>query len=127
MRIDPEDPLAALELIQAPEPEARDGWEVVDVRAASLNHHDLWTLGGVGTAAIVLARAAGITVYAASRSLDKRTRAMELGAVLAVEPGERLPERVDAVVETVGRATWGHSLRSLKPGGVIVVSGATTG
>jgi NADPH:quinone reductase-like Zn-dependent oxidoreductase len=30
-------------------------------------------------------------------------------------------------METVGEATWGHSLRSLKPGGRIVVSGATSG
>jgi NADPH:quinone reductase-like Zn-dependent oxidoreductase len=39
----------------------------------------------------------------------------------------RLPERVDVVMETVGEATWSHSIRSLKPGGTIVVSGATTG
>src|SRR5262249_62045037 len=75
--------------------------------------------GGVGTAAIVLARAAGLTVFAASRSLDKRTRAMELGAVLAVEPGGRLPDRGDAVVETVGRAPWGPSPRSPNPGGAV--------
>jgi NADPH:quinone reductase-like Zn-dependent oxidoreductase len=83
--------------------------------------------GGVATAAIVLGRAAGLTVYCTSRSPQKRARAMELGATLAVEPGARLPERVDAVVETVGRATWGHSLRSLVPGGILVVAGATTG
>ena len=29
--------------------------------------------------------------------------------------------------ETVGKATWGHSVRSLKPGGIIVVSGSTSG
>jgi NADPH:quinone reductase-like Zn-dependent oxidoreductase len=242
-RIDPEDPLSALELRQMPAPDPSEGWEIVEVRAASLNHHDLWSLrgvgvdperlpvvlgtdaagvtssgrevvvhavlgsagpgedetlaadfhllsergvagtvaervavpsrnlvdkpaalsfaeaaclptayltayrmlftrarlapgasvliqgagGGVATAAIVLAHAAGLTVYCTSRSQDKRVRAMELGAALAVEPGERLPERVDAVIETVGRATWGHSLRSLLPGGVVVVSGATTG
>ncbi|MCV4803086.1 zinc-binding dehydrogenase, partial [Escherichia coli] len=34
---------------------------------------------------------------------------------------------VDAVMETVGEATWGHSLKSLKPGGRIVVAGATSG
>ncbi len=242
-RIDPEDPLSALEVRDVPEPDPPEGWEVVDVRAAALNHHDLWTLrgvgvdperlpqvlgtdvagvtasgravvvhavlstarsgedetlspdfhllsergipgtiaervavpsrnlvtkpaaltyaeaaclptayltayrmlfsraqvkpgqrvlvqgagGGVSTAALVLARAGGITVYVTSRSAEKRARAMELGAALAVEPGARLPERVDAVIETVGRATWGHSLRSVVPGGTIVVSGATTG
>jgi D-arabinose 1-dehydrogenase-like Zn-dependent alcohol dehydrogenase len=41
--------------------------------------------------------------------------------------GERLPARVDAVFETVGDATWAHSMRALRPGGVIVVSGATSG
>jgi D-arabinose 1-dehydrogenase-like Zn-dependent alcohol dehydrogenase len=34
---------------------------------------------------------------------------------------------VDAVLETVGKATWSHSLKSLRPGGTVVVSGATTG
>ena len=43
------------------------------------------------------------------------------------EPGARLPERVDAVMETVGQATWAHSLKSLRPGGRIVVCGATSG
>jgi D-arabinose 1-dehydrogenase-like Zn-dependent alcohol dehydrogenase len=38
-----------------------------------------------------------------------------------------LPERVDGVFETVGEATWAHSMRALKPGGVIVVSGSTSG
>jgi D-arabinose 1-dehydrogenase-like Zn-dependent alcohol dehydrogenase len=30
-------------------------------------------------------------------------------------------------METTGQATWGHSIRSLKPGGTLVVCGATTG
>jgi NADPH:quinone reductase-like Zn-dependent oxidoreductase len=38
-----------------------------------------------------------------------------------------MPERVDVVFETVGKATWSHSAKSLKPGGVIVCSGATSG
>lgn len=239
----PDDPLSALRLgdVQAPQPPP--GWEVVTVRAASLNHHDLWTLrgvgidasrlpivlgcdaagttedgrevvvhsvigdpaagdgdetldpgmsllserydgtfaeqvavpsanllpkpagmsfeeaacvptawltayrmlfvrgglragdrvlvqgagGGVATAAIVLARTAGITVYVTSRDEQRRARALELGAHVAVESGGRLPERVDAVIETVGAATWDHSLKALRPGGVIVVSGATSG
>lgn len=83
--------------------------------------------GGVATAAIVLGVAAGLTVYATSRSESKRERALAIGATAAFEPGGRLPERVDAVMETVGKATWDHSLKSLRPGGVIVVSGATTG
>ena len=73
--------------------------------------------GGVATALIVLGRAAGLRVWATSRSEEKRARALALGADAAFEPGARLPERVDAVAETVGAATWDHSLKSLKPGG----------
>ncbi len=240
--IDPDDPLSGLEVGQRPDPEASDGWTTVKVRAAALNHHDLWSLrgvglpedrlpmilgcdaagvdgegnevivhsvisqdswrgdetldprrsllseihqgtlaervavprrnlvakppelsfeeaaclptawltayrmlftrgavvpgstvlvqgagGGVATAAIVLARAAGARVWVTARSEEKRAQAVELGAQQAFEPGARLPERVDHVMETVGEATWGHSIRSLKPGGTVVVAGATTG
>ena len=241
-RLSADDPLAGLEVGERPEPDVPDGWTVVDVRAASLNHHDLWSLrgvglreaqlpmilgcdaagvdaegrdvvvhavlsdpdwradetldpkrsllserhpgtfaqrvavprrnlvakpaelsfeeaaclptawltayrmlftrgrvppgstvlvqgagGGVATAAIALASCAGIRVWVTSRSEAKRSRAVELGADAAFEPGARLPERVDAVLETVGEATWSHSVRSLRPGGTIVVSGATSG
>lgn len=83
--------------------------------------------GGVATALIVLGRAAGLRVWATSRSQEKRQRAVELGADAAFEPGARLPERVDVVAETVGAATWEHSLKSLRPGGTVVISGATSG
>ncbi|WP_018658360.1 zinc-binding dehydrogenase [Actinomadura flavalba] len=83
--------------------------------------------GGVATAAIALGAAAGLRVYATSRSQDKRDRALELGAHAALESGARLPERVDAVIETVGEATWSHSLKSLRPGGRVVVVGSTSG
>ncbi len=83
--------------------------------------------GGVATAVIALGRAAGLRVWATSRSEERRARALELGADQCFEPGARLPERVDAVMETVGEATWSHSLKSLKPGGTVVVSGATSG
>ncbi len=83
--------------------------------------------GGVATALIALGRAAGYRVWATSRSEDKRARARELGADQVFETGARLPERVDAVMETVGQATWAHSLKSLRPGGRVVVSGATSG
>ncbi|MFD0900843.1 zinc-binding dehydrogenase [Actinomadura sediminis] len=242
-KIDADDPLSGLTLGERPEPEAPDGWTTVTVKAAALNHHDLWSLrgvglpadrlpmilgcdasgvdedgnevivhsvigdpdrgggdetldpkrsllseahpgtfaekvavprrnlvpkpaelsfeeaaclptawltayrmlfgkaglepggsvlvqgagGGVASAAIALASAAGFRVYATSRSEDKRRRALELGADAALETGARLPERVDAVIETVGQATWSHSLKSLRPGGRVVVSGATSG
>jgi NADPH:quinone reductase-like Zn-dependent oxidoreductase len=237
----PDDPLAGLTLGEHPDPQPPDGWELVEVRAAGLNHHDVWTLrgvgidperlpvvlgcdasgvaadgrevivhgviadpdgmdetltkgfsilserhdgtfadrvavparnlvdkpadlsfeeaaclptawltayrmlftraelrpgqrvliqgagGGVSTAAIRLARAAGLHVSVTSRDEHKLERARELGAHVTVGSGERLPDRVDAVVETVGEATWAHSLRALEPGGVIVVAGATSG
>ncbi|MEV8567237.1 zinc-binding dehydrogenase [Streptomyces sp. NPDC051322] len=239
-RIDRDHPLDGLVLGERPAPEARPGWVTVNVRAASLNHHDLWSLrgvglaedklpmilgcdaagtdqdgnevvlhsvvgqtgygvgaregrsiltekyqgtfaeqvtvpewnvlrkpaelsfeeaaclptawltayrmlftnagvrpgdsvlvqgagGGVATAAIVLGKAAGLRMYATSRDDAKRKRAVELGAVDAFEPGARLPQRVDAVIETVGAATWSHSVKSLKPGGTLVISGATSG
>jgi NADPH:quinone reductase-like Zn-dependent oxidoreductase len=242
-RIDAENPLAALELGDHPEPSAEAGWTTVTVRAAALNHHDVWTLrgvgisperlpivlgcdaagvdedgnevvvhavigdpgvaggdetldpgrsllserydgtfaerlavprrnllpkpaalsfeeaaclptsyltayrmlfdrsglepgatvlvqgasGGVATAMILLGRAAGYRVWVTSRTEAKRDRALELGADQAFPDGARLPERVDAVMETVGQATWGHSLRALRPGGRIVICGATSG
>ncbi|GAA2071816.1 zinc-binding dehydrogenase [Streptomyces albiaxialis] len=239
-RIDKDQPLDGLELGERPEPRVPPGWTTVSVKAASLNHHDLWSLrgvgiteetlpmilgcdaagvdadgnevvlhsvigqtghgvgpreprsilteryqgtfaervavpqwnvlpkpkelsfeeaaclptawltayrmlftnadvrpgdsvlvqgagGGVATAAIVLGAAAGLRVFATSRDEAKRKRAEELGAELAVESGARLPHRVDAVLETVGAATWSHSVKSLKPGGTLVISGATSG
>jgi NADPH:quinone reductase-like Zn-dependent oxidoreductase len=242
VRFDADDPLAGLELGEHSEPEVPDGWTTVTVRAAALNHHDVWSLrgvglsadklpmilgcdaagidaegndvvvhavvgdpaasgdetldpgrsllserhdgtfaervavprrnlvpkpaalsfeeaaclptayltafrmlfdrapigpgatvlvqgagGGVATALILLGRAAGFRIWVTSRSEEKRSRALSLGADMAFETGARLPERVDAVMETVGQATWAHSLRALRPGGVIVVSGATSG
>jgi NADPH:quinone reductase-like Zn-dependent oxidoreductase len=238
----PDDPLSALEVGERPEPEAPDGWTTVQVKAVSLNHHDLFSLrgiglpqermpmilgtdaagldedgnevvvhgvvatpewtgdetldpkrtlfselhqgtmaervavprrnvlpkpaelsfaeaaclptawltayrmlfvksglrpghtvlvqgasGGVATALTVLGRAAGFRVWVTGRSEEKRQAALDLGAEQAFESGARLPERVDGVMETVGEATWSHSVKSLKPGGVIVTSGATTG
>jgi NADPH:quinone reductase-like Zn-dependent oxidoreductase len=240
--IDPDDPLAGLVVGEVDEPDVPEGWELVEVRAAALNHHDVWSLrgiglpaerlpmilgcdaagvdadgnevivhalvgnpdfsgpetsdparsilselhpgtlaqrlaaprrnlvpkpaslsfgeaaclptayltayrmlftrarlkpgrtvlvqgagGGVASAAIALARAAGARVWATSRDEEKRQLAQELGAHEAFEPGARLPDRVDAVIETVGEATWGHSLRSAKIGGRIVVAGGTSG
>jgi len=83
--------------------------------------------GGVSTALIMLARQAGFRVWVTSRDEAKRARAEQLGAHRAFESGARLPERVDVVAETVGAATWAHTLRSLKPGGRVVIAGATSG
>ena len=43
-----DDPLSGLTVGERPDPVARDGLDHVDVKAASLNHHDLWSLRGVG-------------------------------------------------------------------------------
>jgi NADPH:quinone reductase-like Zn-dependent oxidoreductase len=83
--------------------------------------------GGVSTALVQLGRAVGMRVWVTGRTEGKRALAQSLGAHQAFEPGARLPERVDAVFETVGKATWSHSAKSLKPGGIIICSGATSG
>src|SRR6476661_2533498 len=43
-----DEPLSGLTLGERPDPVAESGWTTVDVKAASLNHHDLWSLRGVG-------------------------------------------------------------------------------
>jgi NADPH:quinone reductase-like Zn-dependent oxidoreductase len=83
--------------------------------------------GGVATAAIVLARAAGLRVWATSRSEDKRKTALDIGAHEAFEAGARLPDKVDAVIDSVGEATLDHSIRACRPGGRVVLCGATSG
>lgn len=83
--------------------------------------------GGVSTALTAMASAAGFRVWVTSRSEEKQARALELGAHQAFDDGARLPERVDVVFDSVGKATWAHSLRSLRPGGAIVTCGATSG
>jgi len=83
--------------------------------------------GGVATALIILARAGGLRVWATSRDEAKRAKALELGAHEVFESNAKLPSKVDAVMETVGRATWAHSIRALRPGGAIVTSGTTSG
>jgi len=83
--------------------------------------------GGVSTALVVLGAQAGYRMWVTSRDEEKRAQALALGADAAFESGVRLPERVDGVMETVGKATWKHSIRSVRPGGVVVISGATSG
>ena len=92
--------------------------------------------GGVATAAILLCVQAGIEVHATSRDAAKRRAAEELGAASTFDPGdleaargltERTGGGVDAVLETVGEATWSLSLRSVRPCGTVVVAGATSG
>ncbi|MEV0104871.1 zinc-binding dehydrogenase [Nocardia sp. NPDC050799] len=83
--------------------------------------------GGVATAAITLGRAAGLRMWVTGRSAEKLERARALGADAGYPTGERIPERVDIVLDTVGSATWKHSINSVRTGGVVVVAGGTSG
>src|SRR5919199_988323 len=110
---EPDQPLAALTVGDLPEPTPPDGWVTVDVRASSLNHHEIWALRGVGLPGdrlpmILGCDAAGVD--APSREAWKRERVAELGAT-ALEAGVRLPERVDVVIESVGAPTFDHSMK----------------
>ena len=83
--------------------------------------------GGVATALVQLGSVAGYRMWVTSRDEAKGARAVELGADRAFESGARLPDKVDAVMETVGAATWTHSINCLRPGGTVVICGATSG
>jgi NADPH:quinone reductase-like Zn-dependent oxidoreductase len=83
--------------------------------------------GGVATALVQLGSAAGYRMWVTSRDEARGARAVEIGADRAFESGARLPDKVDAVMETVGAATWTHSINCLRPGGSVVICGATSG
>ena len=83
--------------------------------------------GGVATALIALAhgrRAAGAGDQPRRGQARPGARARRRRGLRERRPA---PERVDAVMETVGKATWSHSVKSLRPGGKIVISGTTSG
>jgi NADPH:quinone reductase-like Zn-dependent oxidoreductase len=92
--------------------------------------------GGVGTAAFSIAHALGAHTIVTSSSKQKLDRLRELGADAAFHHGEadvaaEVKELTgggaDIVIEHVGEATWQRSLASARPGGRIVVCGATSG
>ena len=92
--------------------------------------------GGVATAAIQIARLAGATVYAASRTEGKRQAARDLGADVVLDSAADFGREiwaltgkrgVDVVLENVGTATWDRSLRCVAKGGRVVTYGATSG
>ena len=83
---------------------------------------------GVSSAALAIAKHLGADVIATSRSEVKRAEAIGMGASAAIDSGaERWDVQADIVVESVGAATWDRSVRSLKPGGRLVVCGGTSG
>ena len=97
----------------------------------------IWGIGGgVATAAFRIAQALGAHTIVTSSSDAKLARAAELGAEATVnhESGDVVAAvkdatgtGVDVVVETVGEATWKRSLDAARPGGRVVVCGATSG
>ena len=89
---------------------------------------------GVAAAGIAIAKHLGATVYATSRSEEKRKKALALGAVEAFDSAEfskAVREAsgggVDVVFEHVGPATFDESVKSLRPGGRVVFCGSTSG
>jgi zinc-binding alcohol dehydrogenase/oxidoreductase len=98
----------------------------------------LWGIGsGVATAGLAIAKALGARALVTSSSDEKLGRARELGADAAVNHADgdiraAVAEAtggkgVDVVLEHVGEATWQRSLQAARPGGRIVVCGATSG
>ena len=97
----------------------------------------VWGIGGgVATAVLQIARALGARVIVTSSADEKLARARELGAEATVNHStqdvatavkEACGAGADVVVETVGEATWTRSLQAARPGGRVVVCGATSG
>ncbi|MFT3854669.1 MAG: zinc-binding dehydrogenase [Ilumatobacteraceae bacterium] len=84
--------------------------------------------GGVSTAALAIGRWTGARVVVTSRSEAKRAEALAMGADAAYDSADSSwPVAADVVVESVGPATWEQSVRSLKPGGRLVICGGTSG
>ncbi|WP_213423409.1 zinc-binding dehydrogenase [Bhargavaea massiliensis] len=86
---------------------------------------------GVATYLIQFAKALGARVIVSSRSADKRSRAAEIGADLAIDTNadwkaELKDESIDLIIDSVGEATFNRALEVLKKGGRIVTFGATT-
>ncbi len=91
--------------------------------------------GGVSSAGLLLGLAMGARVFVTSTSEDKLERAVELGAEAGFDSGSefgrqlrsQLGSGADVVLENVGPATWEQSVRSLNPGGRLVLCGGTSG
>src|SRR5690625_2266216 len=86
---------------------------------------------GVATFLIAFDKRVGAKVIVSSRSKEKREQALKIGADIAIDTNsdwekELNDEKIDVVIESVGRATFNKSLSILKKGGRIVVFGATT-
>ena len=83
---------------------------------------------GVSTAALALANFMGAQAIVTRRDAAKRAQALQMGAVSAIDSADaKWPVQADVVIESVGPATWDKSVRSLAPGGRMVVCGGTSG
>ena len=115
-------------------------WRALRTRASLQPGENVLILGasgGVGSAAIQIAKLAGAKVFAVTSTSEKGSSAIELGAdqILDRNSGDIWKELaelthqrgVDVVLENVGAATWDRSLRSLVRGGRLVTVGRTTG
>ena len=111
-------------------------WRMLTTKARLQAGQSVLVVGagaGVAAAAIAIARHLGATVYATSRTAEKRERAIALGAQAAFDSAGFSKEvreatgGVDVVFEHVGPATFDESLRSVRPGGRIVFCGSTSG
>lgn len=115
-------------------------WHMLMTRARLKRDDDVLILAagsGVGQAAIQVAVLHGARVFATAGSEEKLEKARSLGAAAVIHHHKqdiadeirRLTNRrgVDIVIEHVGEATWGKSIRSLARGGRLVTCGATTG
>jgi NADPH2:quinone reductase len=83
--------------------------------------------GGVGSAAIQLAKLRGATVIATASSEEKRAVALRSGADEAIGYDEIDDLRVDVVVDPVGGDVFTRSLPLLNPLGAILAIGFTGG
>lgn len=114
-------------------------WRALVTRARLRPGEDVLILGasgGVGTAAISIAKLLGARVFAMTKG-DKAERVRELGADVVLDrtrgdawealARETAGRGVDVVVESVGAPTWGQSLKSLVKGGRLVTYGRTAG
>jgi NADPH:quinone reductase-like Zn-dependent oxidoreductase len=83
--------------------------------------------GGVAMACLALGKALGINIFVTSRDAEKRRRAIEMGAADAFDSSGDFPVKVDAVLDSVGAATWSAALKSMKIGARYVTCGGTSG
>ncbi|MGH7524544.1 MAG: zinc-binding dehydrogenase [Gemmatimonadales bacterium] len=115
-------------------------WRMLTTRARIAAGEQLliWGVGGgVGVAALQIARHLGARAAVTSSSARKLERAQVLGAEIGINHADPalVPAEVKrhfgsgahVVVDTVGAPTWQHSLRALRPGGRLVTCGATGG